>query len=126
LDLLVFLLDEIRDIALDVTSHMTAGVPRMWRGIEIYLDGRLDRPAMHELARQLSGHADAARLSRTRSRVFARIFETEFRSSGWPDVEENGHLLVALINETVQAEHEAGRRLPEYRATLHAFLSRVV
>jgi hypothetical protein len=123
-DLMTFLLDGVRDIALEVTARMGPGIPRIWQGIEVYLDGRLDRPAIHELARGLQGYAAAVRLSRARSRAFARIFTAEFSVVGRADAEENGHLLVALVNETVQAEYEAGRRLPEYRATLHAFLAR--
>jgi TetR/AcrR family transcriptional regulator, transcriptional repressor for nem operon len=119
-----FLLDEVRDITVEATAHMNPGIPRMWRGIEAYLDARLDRPVIHELSRRLQGHAEALRLSRGRSAAFVRIFATEFRSAGWQDAEACGHLMTALVSETVQAEYEAGRRLPEYRNTLRNFLER--
>ncbi len=123
-ELLTFLLDEARDITVEATAHQSPGIARMWHGIEAFLDARLDRPAIHELSRQLQGYAAAARLSRSRSSGFVRIFATEFQSAGWPDAQENAQLVVALVSETVQAEHEVVRRLPEYRSTLHAFLMR--
>ncbi|HXG27960.1 MAG TPA: hypothetical protein VNJ47_03820 [Nevskiales bacterium] len=124
-DLFGFLLDEVRDITVEATAHMDPGIPRMWRGIEVYLDARLDRPTIHELSRRLQGNPAAVRLSRGRNAAFVRIIATEFRSAGWPDPDENGHLMTALVSETVQAEYEAGRRLPEYRITLRNFLEQV-
>ncbi len=123
-ELLTFLLDEARDFTVEATAHQSPGIARMWRGVEAFLDARLDRPAIHELSRLLQGYVAAARLSRSRSSGFVRIFATEFQSAGWPDEQESAQLMVALVSETVQAEYEAGRRLPEYRATLHAFLTR--
>ncbi len=119
-----FLLNEVRDIAVEATAHMSPGIPRMWRGVEAYLDARLDRPVIHELSRRLQGNAEALRLSRGRSAAFVRIFATEFRSAGWEDAEACGHLMTALVSETVQAEYESGRRLPEYRSTLRDYLER--
>jgi TetR/AcrR family transcriptional repressor of nem operon len=124
IELLTFLLDEARDLAVEATAHMPTGLARVRRGIEVYLDARLDRPAIHELSRLLQGYPAAAKLSRGRSRGFAHVILIELRALGWKDPQENAHLIVALTSETVQAECEAGRRLPEYRSTLHAFLSR--
>jgi AcrR family transcriptional regulator len=123
-ELLTFLLDEARDITVEATSHQPPSLARMWRGIETFLDARLDRPAIHELSRLLQGYAAAAKLSRSRSMGFVRIFAAEFQSADWPDAQESAQLMVALVSETVQAEHDASRRLPEYRSTLHAFLTR--
>lgn len=123
-ELLASLLDQARDIAVEATSHHPAGVARLWRGIEVYLDARLDRAAIHELSQQLQGYPAAARLSRGRSNAFVQVIATELRSLGRPDPQETAHLIIALTSETVQAEYEAHRRLPEYRATLQAFLTR--
>lgn len=123
-DLFTFLLDEVRDITVEATATQKPGIERMWRGIEVFLDARLDRPAIHELSRRLQGYAPAAKLSRSRNHGFVRIFSIEFASAGWPDAQECGHLTTALVSETVQAEHEVGRRLPEYRSTLRSFLTR--
>jgi TetR/AcrR family transcriptional regulator, transcriptional repressor for nem operon len=123
-DLFTFLLDEVRDITVEATASQRPGIERMWRGIEVFLDARQDRPAIHELSRLLQGYAPAAKLSRSRNQGFVRIFAIEFASAGWPDAQASGHLITALVSETVQAEYEARRRLPEYRATLRSFLTR--
>lgn len=123
-DLMMFLLDEARDIAVEATANMEYGVTRLWHGIQAYLDARLDRRATHELSRLLRGYAPAAQASRSRSGGFSLVISTEFRAIGWPDPVEHGHLLTALTSETVQAEHETGRRLPEYRGIIHDFLKR--
>ncbi|MGH8453073.1 MAG: hypothetical protein ACRESW_00830, partial [Nevskiales bacterium] len=123
-ELLALLLDEARDIAVEATAHQPPGIASIWRGIETYLDARLDRAATHELSRLLQGYPAAARFSRGRSAGFARIIATALQAIDWQHPQENAHLIIALVSETVQAEYEAGRRLPEYRATLHAFLTR--
>lgn len=123
-ELMVFLLDEARQIAVEATAHMEYGIVRMWHGIQAYLDARLDRPATHALTRLLRGYAPAAKASRSRTGGFALVIATEFRAVGWADPVEHAHLLTALTSETVQAEHEAGRRLPDYRGIIHDFLKR--
>ena len=123
-DLMVFLLDEAREFAVEATANMEYGVTRMWRGIQAYLDARLDRRATHDLVRQLRGYAPAARASRSRSGGFSLVIATEFRAIGWPDPVEHAHLVTALISETVEAEYEAGRRLPDYRGIIYDFLKR--
>lgn len=123
-DLFTFLLDEVRDITVEATSNHAPGVERMWHGIEVFLDARLDRPAIHELSRMLQGYPEAARLSRSRSSGFVRVFATELDTAGWPDAEAHGHLVTAMVSEIVHAEYEAARRLPDFRDTLHSFLTR--
>lgn len=115
-------LDEARDLLTRMTHNMPPGLPRLKLAMETYLQANLQRPLLREIMRDLRTDPAIETLMRERITGFTMMTGLELRRAKWPRPEMTARLLTTAVLETIFAEFEAGRVLPEYRATLFRYL----
>lgn len=122
--LLQQLLDEVRA---QVTHSMAEGPPgreRMRRSVTTYLDASLHRSGLRSLMTELRFSEGARELLRSRIRGYTMLLRLELEALQWPHPAATAHLFVAMVQEVVIAESEAGKTLPELREVLFGYLER--
>ncbi|HEY0973412.1 MAG TPA: hypothetical protein VGE57_02845 [Solimonas sp.] len=113
--LLVSLLDEVRDSVAKTTLGMAPGLARLKLAVEAYLDANRARPAVRALALKLQADADGAATLRSRVAGFTLMMEMELQAMQWPHPAATARLFTAAVLETAYAEHEAGAKVPALR-----------
>ena len=122
--LLQQMLDEVR---VQVTHSMSEGPPgreRARRAISTYLDASLNRPGLRSLLAELRFSEGARELLRARTRGYTTLLRLELEALQWPLPAATAHLFIAMTQEVVIAESEAGRALPDLREVLFGYLDR--
>lgn len=114
-------MDEVRGAVVAGTAELPPGTGRLAQGLELWLDGNLQRPWVRELTLRLAGEPAALRALRQRINGFILVLQVEFEQMGWPRAAMTARLASAAVIEIAAAEHEAGRALPELRDTLRAY-----
>lgn len=115
-------LDEARDVVTRLTDNMPAGIGRLKLSLETYLAANLQRPALREIMRELRSDERAESLMRRRLTGFTMMTQLELKRARWPNAEITARLLTAAALETIYAEFEARRALPECRDLLFRYL----
>ena len=116
------LLDEAREEATRATADLPAGMLRLKRGVEGYLDSHLRSPALRELTLALRGHDPAQAIIVQRIAGFHRVLQVGLSALRSLHPLAAAQLATALVVETTQAEYEAQSPLPDLRETLYAYL----
>ncbi|HUP91280.1 MAG TPA: hypothetical protein VM074_03460 [Solimonas sp.] len=122
LDLAEVMLDEARDLTTRLTHNMPAGVGRLKLAMETYLSANQQRPVLREIMRDLRGDDAVEALVKRRLVGFTMMTQLELRRVKWPNAEITARLLTTAALETIFAEFEAGRALPEYRDVMFRYL----
>ena len=121
-ELLSRLMLVVRDEMLAPLASMNAGIPRLIRAINSYLDAQLDRPLVRELMLALRRRENGADFVRSRIAAFNVLIAAELRSLSWPHPDITARLLVAVVIETATIEFERGEKSPEARAICNDYL----
>jgi AcrR family transcriptional regulator len=116
------ILDELRDEITAETAKLPQGLARVQRSMESYLEGNLCRPHLRSLMATHRFDPVVAEVSRRRTYGYGMLMNMEFAGIGTPFPAAAGRLCAVMAVETAIAEHEAGRRLPDMREALYAFL----
>ncbi len=106
------------------TRQAQPGMERLKRATETYLDVCLEYvPLRSWLAERGHSNRTVAKVLRQRSRSYVQLITFELAGIGWLHAAEAAQLFVAMNREAALAEHQARRKLPEYRAVLWDFLA---
>jgi hypothetical protein len=124
LALLDRLLMDSRAAVVAASADLPPGIPRLWRAAETWLDFNAARPGLREMMLAMRYEPDARARVRGQIRGFAIMMQLELKSVSWPHASATARMLTAMMVETALAEHEANRKLPDFRAMARCFLER--
>ncbi len=122
--LLQQMLDEVRTQVTHSISEGPPGRQRVRRTITTYLDASLSRPGLRALLIELRFSAGARNILRSRTRGYTTLLRLELEALHWPHPAATAHLFIAMTQEVVIAETEAGTVLPDMREALFGYLDR--
>ncbi|MGH8529419.1 MAG: TetR/AcrR family transcriptional regulator [Nevskiales bacterium] len=117
-------MDDLRSRVVQATAQTAPGVERLKCAIETYLDVCLEHfPLRAWLVEKRYTNAVIGEALRQRNRGYVHLITHELGAMGWRHASEAARLLMAMSQEASLAEHQARRKLPDYRAALADFLS---
>jgi AcrR family transcriptional regulator len=117
-------LNAIRAEVMAATAEAPAGIPRVLRALEIYLDGNLARPGLRALLHELRNHPPALELSRQRTAAYGVLMGFELGNNKIPHGRLLGRLCAVLAVEVAIMEFEAGGPQVEAREQFRVLLQR--
>ncbi len=117
-------MNELRMRVVHATTHAVPGVKRLQCAMETYLDVCLEHfPLRAWLVAKRYTSANLGNALRQRNRGYVHLIAAELETLGWPHAPAAAQLLVAMNQEAALAEHQARRKLPDYRAVLADFIN---
>lgn len=122
LALLQWLQDEARSAASRETDPLPHDLARLKRGIAVYLDYNLSRPALRSLMLALQATPEGLQALRVRAKGWTMLFQVEFAELGLRTPQASATLVIGMAAAIAHAEHETRQALPEMRETLYAYL----
>jgi AcrR family transcriptional regulator len=117
-------LNGIRAEVIAATAAAPAGLTRVLRSLDAYLDGNLARPGMRALLYELRNHAQALELARQRTAAYGVLMGLELANNKMAHGKLLGRLCAVLAVEIAVLEFEVGTRVPDAREQIHALLRR--
>lgn len=113
------ILDELRDLVIEATSHLSPGLERVRCATKVYLDHSLQnrglRGWLYHARREKPQLAEGLR---RQNHSFALVISTEFHALAWPHPLAAARLYLAAIQEAARLEQIKGEPLPYVREAI--------